>query len=98
MSQHHRKSKHTTAAPSLRAQLQRALPLPCVECGNAVLPGQAFHLAHIVAAMDGGRTTPQNTGVAHPRCNLKSGGKRGAALVNKRKRTEGQAAKGRRAW
>jgi hypothetical protein len=74
------------------------LPLPCVECGHPVLPGQSFHLAHITPAMDGGQTTASNTGVAHPHCNLRSGGKLGAAVANKRKRTQGQAAQGRRVW
>lgn len=98
MSQHHRRTKHTTAAPAIRAQLAARLPLPCVECGRPVLPDQSWHVAHIVAASQGGRTTPGNTGAAHARCNLKAGGKLGAATVNRRRRAESGAAMGRRQW
>lgn len=95
MSQHHRRTKHTTAAPKLRASIEARLPLPCVEgCGKLVEKGQAWHLAHIVPASQGGRTTPANTGAAHARCNLKAGGKLGASVTNARKRSS----MGRRAW
>ena len=95
MSQHHRRTKHTTAAPAIRKSIEARLPLPCIEgCGNLVQKGQAWHVAHIVPASQGGRTTPSNCGPAHARCNLKSGGKLGAATVNARRKAE----TGRRAW
>ena len=94
MSQHHRRTKHTTHAPKIRAELKRQLPLPCIECGNPVTDADVWHVAHRVAAAQGGTTTRANTGVAHARCNLKSGGRLGAATVNIRKAT----GLGRRKW
>lgn len=95
MSQHHRRTRHTTNAPALRKQYAAMLPLPCLEgCGNLVMPGQRWHLAHKVPASQGGQTTAHNTGVAHEHCNLKAGGRLGAATVNKR----ATVAKGRRRW
>ena len=98
MSQHHRRIKHTTASAGIRAKLERMLPLPCVECGQPVLPGQLFHVAHINPAMLGGRTTTANTGAAHATCNLKSGGRMGAAVTNRRRRAERDADDGIRRW
>jgi 5-methylcytosine-specific restriction endonuclease McrA len=98
MSQHHIRTKHTTAAPGIRRKLAAMLPLPCVECGNPVTADQSWHVAHIVPAAQGGRTTTANTGVAHARCNLVSGGKLGAATVNRKRRAESDAATGRRRW
>lgn len=94
MSQHHRRTQHTTHAPVIRKRLEAMLPLPCVECGNPVTADQSWHVAHIVPASQGGRTTTTNTGAAHARCNLKSGGKLGAATVNARR----TVALGRRRW
>lgn len=94
MSRHHRAGKHTTLAPKVREKLAARLPLPCVECGNPVLKGQSFHVAHIVPASQGGKTTLANCGPAHPRCNTRSGGKLGAAVTNRRP----VETKGRRAW
>ncbi|GAB3118393.1 HNH endonuclease [Glaciibacter psychrotolerans] len=95
MSQHHRRTKHTTASPKIRAAIEARLPLPCIEgCGRLVERGQAWHVAHIQAASQGGRTTLANCGPAHARCNLTGGGKMGAAVTNSARR----AAKGRRAW
>lgn len=99
MSQHHRRTKHTTHAPELRAKLERMLPLPCQEgCGKPVLPGQSWHVAHIVPAAQGGRTTAANTGVAHAACNLRSGGRLGAEITNRRRKATKQADNGRRQW
>lgn len=99
MSQHHRASKHTTAAPKLREQIEARLPLPCVEqCGRLVEPGQSWHVAHLIPASQGGRTVASNVGPAHARCNLKSGGKLGAATVNRRRRAASNATTGRRSW
>lgn len=99
MSQHHRRTKHTTAMPKVREQIEARLPLPCVEgCGNLVVKGQAWHVAHIVPASQGGRTTAANCGPAHARCNLKAGGKLGAAVTNGRRRSSKLGDLGRRAW
>ena len=94
MSRHHRATRHTTLAPKVREQIAARLPLPCIECGQPVMKGESFHVAHIVPASQGGKTTINNCGPAHARCNLRSGGKLGAAVTNRRN-TE---AKGRRAW
>lgn len=98
MSQHHRASKHTTHAPGIRAKLTAMLPLPCVECGQPVTAEQSWHVAHITPAAQGGLTTPSNTGAAHARCNLRSGGRLGAATVNRRRRSASDASTGRRRW
>ena len=94
MSRHHIRTKHSKAAPKLREQIAARLPLPCVECSRPVLAEQSWHLAHIVPASQGGKTTASNTGPAHATCNLKAGGKLGAAVTNAQRR----AAKGLRAW
>lgn len=98
MSQWHRASSHTRYAPALRVKYGAMLPLPCVECGRPVLPDQSWHVAHIVPASAGGRTTVGNTGVAHARCNLETGGRLGAATVNRRRRANDDAQSGRRSW
>lgn len=98
MSQHHRRTKHTTAAPGIRVKLAAMLPLPCVECGRPVMPEQSWHVAHITPASQGGRTTTSNTGAAHATCNLKAGGKLGAATVNRRRRAEADSDGGIRRW
>lgn len=98
MSQHHRRTKHTTHSPKLREKIAAMLPLPCVECGNPVMSEQSWHVAHIVPASQGGRTTASNCGAAHARCNLKSGGKLGAATVNARRRASSASSLGRRQW
>jgi 5-methylcytosine-specific restriction endonuclease McrA len=95
MSRHHRAGKHTTKSPAIRAKLQAMLPLPCVECSRPVMPEDSWHVAHIVPASQGGQTTVSNTGPAHAGCNLKAGGRLGAATVNARKTAEVQ---GRRKW
>lgn len=99
MSRHHRATKHTTAAPSIRTMIEARLPLPCVEgCGHLVEKGQAWHVAHIIPASQGGRTTVSNTGPAHARCNLRAGGRLGAKVVNRRRQANDDASKGRRQW
>jgi 5-methylcytosine-specific restriction endonuclease McrA len=99
VSVHHRRSHHTRDAPSIRKRIEAQLPLPCIEgCGRLVTKDQAWHVAHVVPASQGGRTTLDNCGPAHAGCNLKSGGKLGAATVNRRRRTERQANQGRRQW
>lgn len=98
MSQHHRRTKHTSAMPKVREQIEARLPLPCVECGKPVLKGQPWHVAHIVPASQGGRTTAANCGPGHAQCNLKAGGKLGAAVTNSRRRSTDLGNLGRRAW
>jgi 5-methylcytosine-specific restriction endonuclease McrA len=99
MSQHHRRIRHTSQTPKLREQIAARLPLPCVEqCGNLVQSGQAWHVAHLIPASQGGQTIASNVGPAHARCNLKAGGKMGAATVNRRRRASAEASSGRRSW
>lgn len=95
MSRHHRKQKWTTHAPKLRAQHEATLPRPCIECGGVITKGTTWHVGHVVAAMLPGSTpTFANTGPVHPRCNLRSGGRMGAAVTNSRRRQ----ASGRLSW
>lgn len=95
MSRHHRASKHTSASTPLRAIIESQLPLPCIEgCGGMVEKGSKWHLAHKVPASQGGKTVASNVGPAHVGCNLRSGGRLGAATVNRRRTVE----KGRRSW
>lgn len=91
MSRHHRAQRWTTHSPKLRAALEAQLPLPCVECGGAVLREHTWHVAHRQAAAHGGAPTLANVGAAHAHCNLSSGGREGARVVNARRRstTEG---------
>lgn len=102
MSEHHRRTHHTTASPAIRAKLAAMIAagaqLACVECGRPVEPGQPWHVAHKLPASQGGRTTLDNCGPAHARCNLSAGGKLGAATVNRRRRAEQDEQQGRRRW
>lgn len=98
VSQHHRRTKHTTHMPKVREQIAARLPMPCVECGRPVVAEQSWHVAHIVPASQGGRTTAANCGPAHAQCNLRSGGKLGAAVTNGRRRATDASSLGRRAW
>ncbi|MEV8265954.1 HNH endonuclease [Microbacterium sp. NPDC077057] len=98
MSQHHRNSKHTSGTYQLRPELEARLPLPCTECGKPVHREQKWHVAHLTPASKGGRTTRQNTGVAHAICNLKAGGKLGAKATNGRRRSSSAAREGIRPW
>ena len=83
----------------MRELIEARLPLPCIEgCGALVVKGQSWHVAHIIPASQGGRTVASNVGPAHARCNLRAGGKLGAAVVNRRRRTTDDASKGRRQW
>lgn len=87
MSRHHRSSKHTTHSPEVRKAIASRLPLPCLEgCGRLVLATDSWHVAHRVPASKGGRTTIANCGPAHATCNLRSGGRMGAAVTNVRRR------------
>lgn len=98
MSKHHRDSKHTSATYHLRPEYEDRLPLPCAECGRPVEKGQKWHIAHFTAASKGGRTTRQNTGVAHALCNMRAGGKLGAKTTNGRRRSSSAAREGIRPW
>lgn len=95
MSQHHQRSKHTSKAPKVRAAIEARLPAPCVAgCGNPVMPGTTWHVAHIIPASQGGQTTIANCGPAHASCNLADGGRLGAAITNQTRRD----AQGLRPW
>lgn len=94
MSQHHRAQKWTTHSPKLREKITAMLPLPCIECGRPVTRDMKWHVGHRQAAALGGRPTMANTGPAHASCNLKSGGKLGAAITNRKR----PSAKDTRPW
>ena len=95
MSRHHVASDHATRARAIRPVLAAQLPLPCLEgCGRLVMPGQKWHIAHIVPAALGGRTTLENVGVAHAGCNQSSGAKLGNAITARQRATTN----GIRAW
>lgn len=101
MSQHHRAQKWTTHAPKLRAAWALLLPRPCLGCGQPIQKGEPFHVGHIVPASQGGKPTMQNTAPIHARCNLRDGGKLGAATTNARRQSTAardQAEAGRRSW
>lgn len=98
MSRHHIASNHTTGTYHLRPEIEARLPLPCVECGRPVERGQRWHVAHLVPASQGGRTTRANTGAAHAACNLKAGGKLGAKTTNSTRRRRTDAREGIRSW
>lgn len=94
MSQHHKSSRHNSATYHLRPEYEARLPLPCTECGRPVERTQKWHIAHIIPASEGGRTTRQNTGVAHALCNLRAGGK----LATRKQAATRYRAKGIRKW
>ena len=91
MSQHHRRTKHTTRAPHIRRVLAAQLPLPCVDCGGPVMPEQQWQVGHRVPASQGGQTTLANCGPSHTGCNRKAGGKLGAKVTNASKRARTQS-------
>jgi 5-methylcytosine-specific restriction endonuclease McrA len=85
MSRHHVEQKWSTHSPKFREKIARTLPQPCIECGGIITKADSWHVGHRVAAEDGGRPRLANVGPAHARCNLKSGGKRGARVTNARR-------------
>lgn len=95
MSRHHAESHHHRDRVGVRRALAAQLPMPCVECGRPVTADQVWHVAHVVPASQGGRTTVDNCGPAHARCNLIAGGRLGAAVSNSSRRAADQ---GIRAW
>lgn len=105
MSEHHRRQKWSTFTRQRRAELLPLLPLPCIRCGKPVHPDPPrpagvtywptrWHVGHIQDAAKGGRPTRANTGPIHTSCNLRDGGKAGAAVTNARR----AAGQGIRPW
>jgi hypothetical protein len=105
VSEHHRRQGWQTFTKQRRAELEAQLPLPCIECGKPVhrdaptargmlRPPTSWHVGHITDAAKGGRPTRENTGPVHAKCNLRSGGKAGAAVTNARRTIE----RGIRPW
>lgn len=99
MSQHHKAAKWSTHSPKLRKLIKAQLPLPCVDCGNAVLPEHRWDVGHRPGSeqRDGAAPTFENVGPSHRRnehwpinCNQKAGGKAGAAVTNRAKRSRSQ--------
>jgi 5-methylcytosine-specific restriction endonuclease McrA len=101
MSRHHRAQTWTSFAPGRRAELERLLPLPCIQCGRPILPTDlrsSWQVGHRQDAALGGRPTRANTGPIHTRCNRKAGGRLGAAISNARRRARAAEADGLRPW
>lgn len=105
MSEHHKRQQWTTFTQRRRAELKDQLPLPCIQCGQPVLPDPPrppgvdrwptrWHVGHIQDAAKGGRPTRDNTGPIHAACNLRSGGRAGAAVTNARRAAD----RGIREW
>ncbi|WP_082108705.1 recombination protein NinG [Microbacterium sp. Ag1] len=68
-----------------RALIEKRLPAPCVDCGRAVLRTQKWHVGHIIAVSLAPHLglVPANVGPSHARCNLRDGGRMGAAKTNR---------------
>ena len=90
MSAHHRQARWSTDAPKHRARITAMLPQPCIDCGNAVHPGDQWQVGHRIPASAGSTATVANIGPSHTGCNLRSGGRMGARKTNAR-RTRTQA-------
>lgn len=103
MSRHHRAQKWSSFTRSRRAELEPQLPLPCISrhCirGGIVhrdppLPAgmirraHTWQVGHIRDASAGGRPTRENTGPIHTACNLRDGGKVGAAITNRQRSSD----------
>lgn len=90
MSRHHRAQRWSTHAPRLRAQIAVLVEqgrARCIECGRPVTPDQKWHAGHVTAAAAGGEPTSGNVGPVHASCNLRAGGRAGAAVTNGRRHT-----------
>lgn len=105
MSQHHRSSKHTSRAPSVRAQVAATLPRRCTDCPHVVDTTMRWQLGHRVPAWRGGQTTFENCGPAHAycpwckrACNQVAGGRMGAAVTNARRGAVTRRDRGLRRW
>lgn len=106
MSQHHRKSKHSTHAPKRRREISARLPLQCVNCPHMVTRDHQWQVGHIRDAMFGGSIQdPSNVGPSHTwcpecrkRCNQVAGGRLGAAVTNSRRVVRKAIENGRRSW
>jgi hypothetical protein len=101
VSRHHRAQRWTTFTTWRRPEIERTLPQPCIRCGKAVhrdpvgwVGPTQWHVGHREDAADGGMPTRANTGPEHARCNLRAGGRRGAAAVHNRRASQ----RGIRPW
>ncbi|RMF04818.1 MAG: HNH endonuclease, partial [Alphaproteobacteria bacterium] len=63
--------KRKPLTPNQRAELFMSHEGKCVHCGGGIMPGDAWHVAHITALALGGSDTLDNMGPAHDRCNLR---------------------------
>jgi 5-methylcytosine-specific restriction endonuclease McrA len=81
MTAYHRTPQWQAFARQMRKRINPLLPLPCVECGRPVEREDAWHVAHLVAAvLDPFQPlTPEGVGPAHRHCNQSDGGRLGRA-------------------
>ena len=60
--------------------------IKCSKCGKPILPGQSWHVDHLIPRDSGGMSLGlANTWPAHAGCNTSAGGKRGAQITNERR-------------
>lgn len=62
----------------------------CWRCGRVIVPDpsrrdEGWQVGHVVDRMDGGEHGPSNQAPEHSHCNMRAGGKRGAAITNARR-------------
>lgn len=62
------------------------------------MPGSKWHVGHIIAAEDGGAPILANVRPEHAKCSNSSGGKRGAQIINRRRRSLNDRDEGIRTW
>ena len=84
MSRHHDAARWTNHNQTLRKRLRATLPTACTVCGYEVdeEAGDLWDIDHI-----DGIENSDEIGVAHRKCNRSSGGRRGAAISNAKRKT-----------
>lgn len=87
MTAFHRTRAWTQLRNRMRPVLASRLPTPCIDCGKPVLPTQTWQVGHVLSAAKypAYALVESNLGASHKVCNLRSGGKDGAAVTNKRR-------------
>ena len=77
MTELHRSARWQRFVKRTRPQIEKALPLPCVDCGRPIHPGERFHVGHIISNQSDPTQilTPEGVGPSHPHCNTSAGSK-----------------------